>query len=391
MFWQALRNKYSPIGLDIGTDSIKALQLARSGGSLAVAACGRWQVPPEVRDDPVRREEVTVSAVRDLLRKGGFCGKRVATALSCEQLSIKNIRLPHLPADELTEAVKWEAAERFGFEVRPDRLKHFRAGEVRQGTELQEEIIMLAVDEEVIESHLSMLAQMGLYPVHIGAEPVELFGAFQRRLRRQEDKEAVSVLLDIGTQATLVVVARGRHIVFIRSIDIAGRRFTEATAKQLNLSFQEAAELRRLIMRENAEARPFGRSGMSSDRAASCESVNWTVRDAIRGEAEALGREVALCLRYCSVTFRGLRPQSVTITGGQAYDPSVVKLLGEQLGIECVVGQPLQGIDISKVDFGGSRRGMLADWALCTGLAARNFSAASAEQEAHYGQHRLSA
>jgi Tfp pilus assembly PilM family ATPase len=90
-----------------------------------------------------------------------------------------------------------------------------------------------------------------------------------------------------------------------------------------------------------------------------------------------------LCLRYCSVTFRGVRPSSVMLTGGEAHDPAVVSLLAEQLNIPCQVGQPLRGIDVSSVDLGGDRRSNLAEWTLCAGLAARavEIPAAAGEDE----------
>ena len=113
--------------------------------------------------------------------------------------------------------------------------------------------------------------------------------------------------------------------------------------------------------------------------------------DAIRGDVEELAREIALCLRYCSVTFRGLRPKEVTLTGGQAYDSAMVRLLSEQLGVPCEVGQPLKGIDMSAVDLGGDRRGMFAEWGVCAGLA---FLAGECERTSRKSNHegnRLSA
>jgi hypothetical protein len=120
------------------------------------------------------------------------------------------------------------------------------------------------------------------------------------------------------------------------------------------------------------------------------DSVRWTVHDALRAEVEALGREIALCLRYCSVTFRGLRPHSAVVVGGQAYDPAIVKLLGSQLNVECTVGQPLQGLDISHAGFDGRRRGALAEWAVAGGMAIRD-AGESRKREDSYVEHRLSA
>jgi len=392
MFNGRLPSKSMPIALDLGADSIKMLQLMRRNGELAVRAAARWKFPAGVRDDAQRRTELAVSAVRNMLRAGAFGGRRVITALPSRQLGIKNIRLPQMSAEEMPEAIKWEAGERFAFDVSPDRLKFLRAGPVRQGNDTQDEIIMLAVAEETVRKHMEMLDQMGLRPEHIDAEPVALFRVFSRAFRRETDKDVVSVLVDIGTESTRIIVAKGQRIMFIKNINIAGRHLTDAVAKQLNLSNDEAEELRSLIMKEHIKDKNLGdeHDGEEKNSRVS-QSVSWTIQDAVRGEVEALGKEIGLCLRYCSVTFRGLKPKRITITGGQAYDPSVVKLLAEQLGIEYVVGRPLRGIDVCDASLDGQRRGALTEWALCVGLALRPIEAEDNAQEKDHGKRRLSA
>jgi type IV pilus assembly protein PilM len=211
-----------------------------------------------------------------------------------------------------------------------------------------------------------------------------MFRSFERFLRRTADEQRVSVIIDIGLSGSSVVVARGRQILFIKSIDIGGRRLNEAVAGQLNLSYDEACELR---LRSIAQSATDHRAPEPDDAAGSAPAtrvdppaVNWTIHDALRVEMEGLAKEVALCLRYCSVTFRGLRCDHVTVVGGEAYDPVVIQLLSEHLGIECAAGQPLRGVDTSGVDVGGDRRGMLAEWSTCAGLAVRNLELPSVQQ-----------
>jgi len=384
-------NKHTPIAIDLGADSIKLLQMRKMGGRLSVSACARWRLPESAHHDAAKRKELAVCAVREILKREGFRGRWAISALSCEQLSIKSVRLPHLPEDELAEAVQWEAKERFGFDVGPGQLRYLNAGQVRQGAETRDEVIIMAAPREEVELHLEMLSQMGLVPQHIDAQPVALFRVFERFLRRQADAQAVSVIVDLGKAATRVVVARGRQIVFVKSVDIGGRKFTEATAKQLNLSYEEADELRIRAAREHLEGSGSEAKDQRPDQPGGANSLSWAVRDAMRSEVENLGRELALCLRYCAVTFRGLRADRVTLTGGEAYDSAVAGLFKEQLKIECVLGHPLRGIDCSAVDFGSDRRGTLAEWAACTGLAMRNADAKDIGQEADHGEHRLSA
>ena len=252
---------------------------------------------------------------------------------------------------------------------------------------------MMAVPPEVVEDHLALLDEVGVVPAAIDAEPIALFRTFERFLRRRADEQAVSVIVDIGYSATRVVVSRGRDVVFIKSLKIGGQTFTDAVAGQLNLTYDEASDLRMRSMREGTP--PRTEEAVPEDEEASPtrhrSSVEWSIHDAIRGQAEALAREISLCLRYCSVTFRGLRPKAVTLTGGETYDRALVELLGDHLGVGCEVGHPLRGIDTSAVDLGADRRETATEWALCTGLAIRGFDFEKDVQEKEHERHRLSA
>lgn len=364
-----LKNKACPIALDIGSGSIRMLQLRSVGRLLTTLAGARWKFPPHADSlEPIKRRELVVEAIGDMLRSQPFKGRRVISTLSAAHLQVKNVRLAHMNDKELRGAVEWEAKERFSFDIRPDALSFINAGQVRQGSETRDEIIMIAAPPQAIDEHLDTLSEAGLRPEHVEAEPIAMFRSFERFLRRQADEQSISVVIDIGVSGTRVVVARGRQIVFIKFIDIGGRQFTDAVARQLNLSFEEACEIRTRIINEYL-GRRREQSGPTEN--VDANPVNWTVHDSLRAQVEALSREIALCLRYCSVTFRGLRCEKAILTGGEAYDPAVVHLLSDNLGIECVPGQPLRGIDTSGVDLGGDRRGMLAEWAICTGMAVR--------------------
>lgn len=383
--WNLLvRNKRLPIALDVGSDGIRMLQMRRVGGALSVTACGRWRFPASAPADDPRRNEMAIAAVREMLKSSGFHGRQVISALNCQELSIKNIRLPSLPKTELAQAVMWEAKERLGFDVKAGQLSYLHAGQVRQGTETREEILVMGAPAEKVERHVTMLTAMGLKPEHIDAQPVAMFRGFERFLRRTADGEAVTVIVDCGRSGTRMVVARGRQILFIKSIDIGGARFTEAVSRQLHLTVDEADDLRQRVAQAAIDSRP-------SQAPPEAGATAWAVRDALRGEVESLGKELALCLRYCAVTFRGLRADRVTLTGGEAYDPAVQELLTEQLKVECAVGQPLKGIDVSDVDLGGDRRRMTAEWAVCAGLALRDVKVQQDEQEDGTREHRLSA
>ncbi|GAF87328.1 unnamed protein product, partial [marine sediment metagenome] len=93
------RRETGPIGLDVGSESIKALQLCRSAGKLWVAAAAHWQFPHNGSGsgtDAPGRMSLAVQAVRDMLKRGKFRGRDVVSCLRGEELDVRNVRLPQM-------------------------------------------------------------------------------------------------------------------------------------------------------------------------------------------------------------------------------------------------------------------------------------------------------
>ena len=98
------------------------------------------------------------------------------------------------------------------------------------------------------------------------------------------------------------------------------------------------------------------------------DSVRQAVFDATRSTMETLGREISLCLRYYSVTFRGQRPGKLRLFGGEAADPLLLGVLNSALGVPVEAARPLYSIDTSRMD-AGDRKGYLSEWATALGLS----------------------
>ncbi len=378
--------KRLPIGMDIGSQSIRMMQLQQAAsGAVSVAAAAIWRFPRPSGDDPSQRRAQAMDAVARMLRSGGFKRREVVSALPCSQMGIRNVRLPQMPAKELRDAVRWEAKERFSFEVGDDQLNYIDAGEVRSGNDTAQEVVLLAADKQVVEDHVSLLAAMKLRPVHIDAAPIAMFRMFDSFEAAGSEEQGSRIVVEVGEDGTRVVVARGGQIVFVKSLDMGGAALTAAVAKQLNLSADDAWQLRQRNIRSQ--------SAVDADKSANPtqDQVDLNIHDALRGVLESLAKELALCLRYCSVTFRGLRPSEVILCGGEAYDPTVTKLLAERLNLPCVVGRPLRQLDTANVRMDSEGRGIFAEWAVCAGLAVRCLANWTPASEVEHGTHRLSA
>jgi type IV pilus assembly protein PilM len=108
------------------------------------------------------------------------------------------------------------------------------------------------------------------------------------------------------------------------------------------------------------------RARMASQGAEEAASLSQALLDAMRAPLEELARELDMCLRYFVVTFRGTRPEAITVAGRQADTAHIRETLAAALGLHVEEAQPLRGVqnlgDVARPDRSG-------EWAVAAGLS----------------------
>lgn len=369
MFGNFMNSSNQVIGLDIGSHAIRMIQFRAVGGeSLAVQAGAAYELPSPMPTDAEKRRGVILEGIAKLRSICPFVGKRVVSVLPCSDVQYKNIRIPKMPPDERAEAARWDAIDRMNLNAETARVSFLEAGEVRQGEEVRDELIVMAATADAVEQHMALLIEAGLQPEAIETTPAALGRAAARKIRRESDQSLVRCIVDVGKTTTKVLITRGTNVAFFKTIDVGGNQLDEAVARQLELSLADASDIRRKL------AAPDSREG-SDDQAlfgsTRRENVRRAVLDASRPILSELAKEVGLCLRYYSVTFRGARPETIELAGGEANDPLIATVMSEELNAPAEPLKPLDGIDLSDPSLGIERRGAQSDWAIVAGLALR--------------------
>jgi type IV pilus assembly protein PilM len=344
--------------LDLGHDSIKMMQLEASENSLSVVAAAKQSLPEEARRQPELSLAVAMDLVRQMLRGHSFSGRSIITSLPREMVHAKNLRLPMMPPAEVESAVEFEAKNIFPFDTDDAVIRHLPAGEVRQGNDSKLEVIALAARKQEIDTFVEQLHRAGCIVESLDFEPNAVYRGVERFVRRREDENEVNVLVDIGTNRTQVIIGKGRDISFFKTIDIGSIKLQDDVSRKLSITFDEARALRRRLIESTAEV---------VDSPAAGDPVRQAVHDAIRSTAEELAREISLCLRYYSVTFRGQRPGKIRLLGGEGGDPLLLSILAGALPIPVQAGRPLLSVNTDHMK-PADRRGTMSEWAVAFGL-----------------------
>ena len=366
-----LNRTIRPIGLDIGHNSIKMIQLAISGEKISVHAAEEAPIDIDANEDEQTRRNRIAETIRQMYTRGCFHGKDTISCLPSGELKITSLRLTENECQEAEQVLKYEAAERFGLDPEKDAMDYIVAGNVRQGDEIKNELVLFAADNEAIKSHIEMIEQSGLNPVSIDIIPCALFRSFERSLRRQEDKENAVVFVDVGRSYTTILFGRDGEICFVKQIKIGAENFNREVAMKLGLTSREAEVLRKELQAENKKS---SRKDPKIDA-----STRQGMVDAISKVAEELAKEISLCMRYYSVTFRGRRIERAIFTGGGSYEKILLDTMRRQLTVGIETAQPLRGCEIQRervnIDMYRERNGLLCEWAIAVGLSLKGWNA----------------
>jgi len=345
------KRRCSPIGVDIGSRSVKLLQFDAACSTVREAS--RWDLPENASNSHEIRDQQIATAIGQAREGRDFRGREAVFCLGADSLFVQNLRVAKAEGDELKKIVHFEAAGRLPFASEEAEIRYLDAADVRQGDTVRREVILMACHRPVVERVVGIAENAGLMPVAIDVEPSALLRAYARQFRRDDDQVRRVMFVNVGASNTSVIIARGSDAMFVKYVDVGGRHLDEAVARHLKMSPAEAVALRR----HNGDRRADQRD----------PEVTRSINESIRPVLDRLANELSMCLRYYSVTFRGQPLAQVVLSGGEATD-TLAEWLGRRLDLPHELGNPLRIYENT------GAAGRSAQWDVAAGLALRETS-----------------
>lgn len=347
------KKRCSPIGVDIGSQSVKLLQF--DGTCQAVCEAARWDLPADMPGNTELQDQKIAEAIRRAREGRAFRGREAVFCLNAGSMFVQNIRVAQATGDELTKIVHFEAAGRLPFGSEEADLRYLEAADVRQGDTVRREVILLACRRSAVQRILTLAEHSGLMPVAIDVEPAALLRCYDKQFRRDDDQQRRTLLVNIGASTTAAVIARGADAMFVKYVDVGGRHLDEAVARYLKMSLPDAASLRR----HNGDRRADLRD----------PEIARGIAESIRPELDRLTEELSRCIRYYSVTFRGQPLTQVVLGGGEATE-ALAEHFASRLGLPCELGNPLRSYACER----NLLSGRVGQWDVAAGLALRELN-----------------
>jgi type IV pilus assembly protein PilM len=344
--------KKSLVGLDIGSNTVKAIELKPSGKGHKVAAIAVQPVPPDsIVDGAIIDSGAVADAVARLFANKQFKSKEVAASLSGNSVIVKKITLPLMTEAELAESIYWEAEQYIPFDIQDVNLDYeiIDAGNGAANQQGTMEVLLVAAKKDKIADYTNVITQAGRSPVIVDVDAFALQNAYEANYGF--DPNAVVVLLNAGASAININILTGSQSVFTRDVSMGGNAFTEAVQKELSLPFEAAEELKK---GQNVE-------GVSYDDA----------RPVLRAMTDNVLLEVEKTFDFFKATAASDRIDRIVLSGGASRVEGFTESLRERFDTQVEQFDPFKNVAFDVKKLGVSPEEMAPLAAVAVGLALR--------------------
>lgn len=322
------------IGLDIGSSSIKLVQLKLSRGKFSLQNFGVQPLEPQaIVDGSVLNHSAVVEAIQTLASRIRLKGKEVAIAVSGNSVIVKRVSMPPMYGRALHDQMEWEINQNIPFN-REEICVDYTVLE-EQTPEGQMEVMLVAAKTDVVEQYVSIVRDAGFKPVIVDTAAFSVQNAIQMCGGFDEGK--AFAFINVGASfSTLSVVTDGMPV-FNRDIGSGGNTFTEAIQRQLGVSFEQA-EAYKLGLTYEGETIPPEVAQIKQQVAEQMagefqRSIDFLVNDAIDGSLEciyltggtALVKELGVVIQSRSqIPVQVLNPFSAIAIDARRFDVEYV-------------------------------------------------------------------
>ncbi len=367
------RHRLTRIGLDVGTHSLRAVQLVlgADGRAAAISGLARSVRTPLPSDAPPEEQRAALRAdVRRLLSRGNLRGRGVVLGMDPPQIELHALSLPlgELQIDDpkLISALRFELSRNLSFDAEQAEVRAWR---LPAGTPLAPTVVGVCAQRERMAEWFEDIECIGRRCVRADASACALVYICQTTMHPEE--QSIWAVLDVGERASRLVVAVQHVPILQREVAIGMVQLIEAVAADLGVEIDAAAQL----VLEHGISRQVSAAPAAAGSADAAEAVRRRDAEAegqvaclifsgMRKWLAGLADEVERSLAYAMQIYVDLPVSGLYLVGGGSLIAGLAEFLGEEIGVRTSVVDALAGLAAPQRE----RRAGGA-WAKAVGLA----------------------
>jgi len=311
------------LGIDIGSKTIKIVELDKNGTSYSLVASGVVGYSGSTVDKMTDEKEMASLAqvIKKLCSEARVSSKEAVISIPEPLAFTRTIKFPPLTDSEISSAIKWEAEQYIPIPINEAIIQHtiLKRNE-NAATGAGVIVLLVAAPRLIVEKYVKVVQMAGLTPMAVETELIAL-------TRSLAPIDKTVLLADLGGSSTNLAIASHGLLSFSRSLPIAGDAFTRAVSQTLSITPQQAEEYKKAY-------------GLSSSQ------LEGKIKGALDSIVRLVADEIKKAVNYYLTEEKGEMPTSLVMSGGSSGMPEMISALSDIVGMEVLVANPFTRVRI---------------------------------------------
>ncbi len=342
------KKKKEVIGIDIGSSSVKLVQLKAQKGAYRLLNVGIMPLPPEaIVDNTLMDSASIVGAIRNLAASLGIKARDVACSISGNSVIIRKITLPTMTTEELEDQIVWEAEQYIPFDINDVNLD-FQILSPDSTDPTKMSVLLVASKKDLINDYVAVFNEAGLQLSVVDVASFTIQNAFE--INHDVDPDDVVALINIGASVMNINIVKSGITLFTRDVQMGGNLYSEEIQKQMGLSSSEAESMKLLANKAG----------------------NNTLLEVLDKVNETITQEIRRSLDFYNSTASDERITRIFLSGGCSKVYNLLEVINEKLGVPVEMINPFARITCNDKEFDPEYLAEIAPlMAVTVGLAIR--------------------
>jgi type IV pilus assembly protein PilM len=343
-----LRREESYLSLDIGSSTIKLLEVRGKIGGVRVVNAGTLPTPASgIQNNMVFETEAVAEATRALVESCGMRARKVVTAVPGPAVIIKRVTLPAQSPKDLENTILFEAGNFIPEDLENVNLDYQITDYLEDGKRM--EVLLVAAKKDIVASYSQTVKAAGLTPLIVDVDYFCLENMFETSY--EPPAEGAIALVNIGARYSSINILKAGRSTFTGDVPVGGRDVTETLMRDLAVDQDKAEALK---------------SGGASDPE-TAEQASAVIESA----AAALIEEIHHALSFFWTAATDETIDKLYLSGGVARMPGLAQQLSERVQAPVEIANPFHNIDLDHHVDTPAFREQAPEFAVAMGLAVR--------------------
>lgn len=318
------------IGIDIGSRHLKAVKIKKGLKGFKVVQMLSLPIPSGTLKQGIFLDaNIGMSLMRELQKQMGV--QTAYLAFSGQNAMVREIEMPSLNEKELTEAVYWEAEKVLPYPVDEAILDWIILDPSREAGQMMN-LLLVAGKKDYIRTFLKPLKAVGIQPMNLSLFPMPILQILQ--YIPEYKSHATVAVVDMGAEATHVLIIKDGLPRLSRTIPSGGNDFTENVASSFSIPFDEAERVKLEYGTLESKETDWSQLDLMSNPYMGVSEVLSSIAQDVFGE-------IKRSFVHFQLHNRGQLIEKVYLTGGSSQLDGMAEGLAKHLNV------PVDPLDVS--------------------------------------------